>query len=202
MPVMTATSTAHADAVLRRLPAHRPIVGAEVGVLCGKLSQRLLVARPNLATLYMIDRWSAAAADAAAWSRRNREPCHRLTDDDHADHYARACGVAERHPGRATIVPADSLTAAESIPDASLDFVFLDADHRREAVAADIRAWLPKVKPGPMSWIGGHDYDATPRRIAWGPEVKSAVDDAADTHGWSVETDVFFTWFAAIGGDA
>lgn len=34
--------------------------------------------------------------------------------------------------------------------------VYIDADHNYEPVKADIRAWLPKVKPG--GWITGHDY--------------------------------------------
>ena len=43
--------------------------------------------------------------------------------------------------------------AARDFP--PLDFVFLDASHDPDSVAADIRAWLPKVKPGGI--IGGHD---------------------------------------------
>lgn len=35
--------------------------------------------------------------------------------------------------------------------------VFLDADHRYEAVQADIAAWLPLVRPGGV--LAGHDYD-------------------------------------------
>jgi hypothetical protein len=40
--------------------------------------------------------------------------------------------------------------------DASLDYVYLDADHHYEAVCRDIDAWLPKVKPGGV--IAGHDF--------------------------------------------
>ena len=46
--------------------------------------------------------------------------------------------------------------AAARYQDRSLDFVFIDAGHAYENVSADIRAWLPKVKPGGA--IGGHDY--------------------------------------------
>lgn len=50
----------------------------------------------------------------------------------------------------------DSVSAAATYPDASLDFVFIDGDHLYEGVLADIKAWLPKVKPG--GTIAGDDY--------------------------------------------
>jgi len=50
--------------------------------------------------------------------------------------------------------------AATLYADASLDFVFIDAGHTYENASADIRAWLPKVKPG--GFIAGHDYGSAP----------------------------------------
>jgi Methyltransferase domain len=35
-------------------------------------------------------------------------------------------------------------------------FVYIDADHREAAVAADLAAWWPKVAPGGI--LAGHDY--------------------------------------------
>lgn len=43
-----------------------------------------------------------------------------------------------------------------SVLDASLDFVYIDADHHYETALADIRAWWPKVRQG--GFLGGHDY--------------------------------------------
>ena len=63
----------------------------------------------------------------------------------------------------------DSVTAAGTYPDSSLDFVFIDADHSYEACLADINAWLPKVKVG--GYIAGHDY------FSW-PGVSEAVNEA------------------------
>ena len=51
----------------------------------------------------------------------------------------------------------DSRYTAKAFNDESVDFVFIDADHRYNFVYADIRNWLPKVKPG--GWLGGHDYN-------------------------------------------
>jgi Methyltransferase domain len=52
--------------------------------------------------------------------------------------------------------PCFSLQAATMYDAASLDFVFLDADHSYEGVSADIAAWTPKVKRGGI--IAGHDF--------------------------------------------
>lgn len=60
----------------------------------------------------------------------------------------------------------DSLTAAKSYADNSLDFVFIDANHNYEFVKKDIEAWYPKVKK--EGYIGGHDYRTG---------VKLAVDE-------------------------
>ena len=46
---------------------------------------------------------------------------------------------------------------AKEFEDKSVDFVFIDADHRYESVKKDIVAWIPKIRPGGI--IAGHDYD-------------------------------------------
>lgn len=52
--------------------------------------------------------------------------------------------------------PLGSVEASKRYDNQSLDFVFIDADHRYENVKADIQAWHPKVKN--HGFIGGHDY--------------------------------------------
>lgn len=64
----------------------------------------------------------------------------------------RRYGVHER----VRILELPSVEAAATFADASLDFVFIDADHAFESVCADIRAWLPKVRPGGV--LAGHDW--------------------------------------------
>lgn len=49
-----------------------------------------------------------------------------------------------------------SWAAAAQFDDNSVDFVFIDADHRYESVVKDIDAWLPKIKKGGI--ISGHDF--------------------------------------------
>lgn len=69
--------------------------------------------------------------------------------------------------------------AATAFADGSLDFVFIDGAHEREAVERDIQGWWPKVKPGGL--MAGHDY------FRYGgaehPGVKQAVDAFVRSHG-------------------
>lgn len=65
-----------------------------------------------------------------------------------------AGGVADR----IKVIEAESTVAATRFPDESLDFVFIDADHHYEAVACDIAAWAPKVRPG--GTLAGDDHTA------------------------------------------
>lgn len=64
--------------------------------------------------------------------------------------------VLNNHPNLEKI-KGFSVDAAKKYRKHSLDFVYIDADHRYEYVKMDIEAWLPKVKVG--GFIGGHDYD-------------------------------------------
>jgi hypothetical protein len=61
------------------------------------------------------------------------------------------------HPVRNIFTPIrlPSIAAANLYDDASLDFVFLDADHSYEAVKNDIISWMPKIKTGGL--LSGHD---------------------------------------------
>ncbi|MDO8363713.1 MAG: class I SAM-dependent methyltransferase [Actinomycetota bacterium] len=75
-----------------------------------------------------------------------------------------ACGFGDL----ATVIIADSASAARMFADESLEWVHLDARHDYGSVVADIASWLPKVKPG--GWLTGDDYDP----VKW-PEVIAAV---------------------------
>jgi hypothetical protein len=63
----------------------------------------------------------------------------------------------------------ESTAIAATMP--PVDVVFIDASHDYDSVAADIRAWLPRVKPGGI--IGGHD--------AYMPGVQQAYTELCGT---------------------
>lgn len=62
--------------------------------------------------------------------------------------------------GYYNVTQSESVTAAATYDNNSIDFVFIDAAHDYDSVVADIAAWLPKVKPGGI--IAGHDYNHEP----------------------------------------
>jgi len=49
-----------------------------------------------------------------------------------------------------------SWEAAKYFNKESIDFVYVDADHRYESVLKDLEAWWPKIKPG--CYMGGDDF--------------------------------------------
>jgi len=55
-----------------------------------------------------------------------------------------------------TFIRKFSVDAAKEIPDGSLDFLYLDANHTLQYVIADLAAWVPKVRKGGI--IAGHDF--------------------------------------------
>ncbi len=140
--------------------------GVEVGVFDGSTSDQLLQAFPQL-HLWMVDPWKPFEGEALISS---------LDQTAFEQMYQRALFWTEHALDRRHILRTDSLTAASSFPDHQLDFVFIDANHLYESVAADLRTWWEKIRPG--GYLCGHDYgvygDATG---AWG--VKRAVDEFA-----------------------
>lgn len=110
--------------------------GAELGVKAGETLDVLL---GNLPNLYMIG--------VDDWKQRPGYD----KDEWHHDLYRnRAYSVARRYGSRCCLIEDTTLCAALQVEDASLDFVFIDADHSTEAVKKDISAWWRKIKPGGM----------------------------------------------------
>jgi predicted O-methyltransferase YrrM len=82
----------------------------------------------------------------------------------------RAFETVRAYQDRSGLLEMTTQEASSLYPDGTFDFVFVDADHSREAVEDDIKHWQPKVRTG--GWFGGHDY--SPKF----PGVMAAVDQA------------------------
>lgn len=121
--------------------------GVEVGSFAGRSAAYLAVDLENIRS-----------------QRLAKKPAHfDLVDTFEAPGIGGPDAVRERLASVSHIVsvcPGDSAASASRYEDGSLDWVYVDADHRYEAVRRDILAWLPKVRKGGV--IAGHDYAAYP----------------------------------------
>ena len=130
-----------------------PRTGAEIGVERGHFTEQMLGAFPRL-HLFAVDPWQAEPP-FGDW------PMPEIK----AEFYQRTHAYRER----VTVYRMTSLEAAPKIPDQSLDFVFIDANHSYESVRDDIGAWRPKVRVGGL--LMGHDF--SPKY----PGVRQAVTE-------------------------
>ncbi len=163
--------------------------GVEIGVFAGDLSRELLK-QPDL-SLIMVDSWEG---DGKAYRGDSGDWHAGLTQAAQDDFFDRARKRVAFANGRASIVRKRSLDASCDVPDASCDFVFIDADHSYESCRADIAAWRAKIKPG--GWIGGHDY-RNPDFDKFG--VTQAVDEFVAQSALLLETGENFCWFVQLG---
>jgi hypothetical protein len=138
--------------LLETLP--KAAVGAEIGVFGGDFSAYLLkVAEPLV--LHLIDPWVSVADPLRRWSLYGAGVRSQADMDQlHADVIGRFGG--EIAGGRVVVHRAPSSAALAAMPDRSLDWIYIDGDHSYEAVIADLRLGLAKVKPG--GFICGDDY--------------------------------------------
>lgn len=134
-------------------------VGSWLGRSMAYLAIQAAASGKNL-KLHAVDTWKGSPS----------EPEHlRRVDElggDLLPHFMRnmrAGGIDEL----VTPIQSPSVQAAQRFADESLDFVFIDGEHLFESVVQDIRAWLPKVRPGGV--LAGHDVD----RLS----VQAAVQD-------------------------
>ena len=118
-------------------------VGAEIGVAAASYSLQMLQ-RVKPSRLYLVDRW-ALIKNPGAKSKKELQM-----------HNAMAKIAKYVADGVALPICAFSADAAKWVPRATLDWIYIDGDHKPDAVCADLKAWYGKVKPGGI--IAGHDY--------------------------------------------
>jgi hypothetical protein len=152
--------------------------GAELGLWEGRTIGYLLAAKDDL-HMIGVDLWAPQPGNPGPEGYEGW---------DHGEHERRARKRCAMFPGRAEIIKASTSDAAHSVPDASLDFVFIDADHSEAGCREDIKNWTPKLKP--TGWLTGHD-------INW-PGVRAACDDLVP--GYEIGPNV--VWFRPVNPQA
>lgn len=137
-------------------------LGAEIGVEEGKYSETLLHAIPGL-TLRLVDPWLAYPG------YRER------LDQAYVDGlYDKAMARLAPWFGQLVVHRLPSIEAARQVPDGSLDFVYIDANHCLEHVIKDLAAWTPKVRKGGI--VSGHDWIRMRRSVEEPIHVQAAVE--------------------------
>ena len=156
---------------IRKTLGREPRVGCEVGIWRGQLSRRLLREFPSL-YLFMIDPYTPY-----------EDKLGHLPVDDRMDAMKEAVAETMFAANQRRFWLMSSMQSQVFFPDGYFDFVYIDADHSEEAVAADFNLWHPKVREGGL--LGGHDYNGVgDKRGHFG--VKKAVDKATGLLGLEV----------------
>lgn len=177
-----------AEILLDRLPTNRPLEGAEVGVLKGVVSEKLLKARDRL-ILHLVDLWAVSPrVEYAATGDALSNP-----DVPWEAYYAEVVARVKPFGDRVIFHRKDSVEATADIPDGSLDFVFIDGDHSYNGCSRDIEAYLPKLKSGGL--LSGHDYN--PDRF---PGVCRAVRECEVKLSVTAELAGRACWFIKLTG--
>jgi hypothetical protein len=159
------------DFVLKRFP--KKSVGAEIGVWKGNFSEEILnIVKPT--KLHLIDPW--AYQDSLEFSRalyggirgenqQRLDGVYRSVVDRFGWHITH--GIVDIHRGKSQDILAQ-------FSDGSLDWAYIDGDHRYEAVLSDLELVHRKLKPGGLA--AGDDY--TNVTAWWKDGVPKAVNEA------------------------
>lgn len=115
-------------------------VGAEIGVERAVFSRHIA---QTASKLYCVDPWRFVSGYRDHVSQSNLD-----------SFYEEAKGRMQSF--NCEFIRKSSMDAVGDFEDESLDFVYIDADHRYENVKDDIREWSKNVKKGGI--VSGHDY--------------------------------------------
>jgi len=137
---------------------------AEIGVWKGVMAKHLLENLPGIRQYYCVDCWELYPDFKAIL--REKSQYSQLNYNDVYEMYLEAVSA---YSDKITTLRMYSEEAVKHVPDRSLDFAFIDANHAYKYVKQDIILWLPKVKHGGI--LSGHDYKI--KRFG----VKRAVDE-------------------------
>lgn len=81
--------------------------------------------------------------------------------------------VLSPYPGRFELLEGRSDQIVHDFALSSLDFVYVDGDHRYESVLYDLLQWYPRLKIGGI--LAGHDFIQPGEAHSWAGEIQKAV---------------------------
>jgi len=118
---------------------------AEIGVQSGNFSSTLLNST-KLKKLHLIDCWQYQLIyqDSANVDQKKQDELYELVKSKF------------KNDLRVNIIKKFSKDALQIFQRNSLDFIYIDADHKYEEVKKDIQMWYTRLKKGGI--LAGHDY--------------------------------------------
>lgn len=129
----------------------KPEETLEIGVWKGDFAEYILRKCPNINRYYMIDPW----ATLPDWNKPfNVEP--KVFEEV----YNEAMLKTEFAKQKITVLRGTTQAMIDDIPDASLDYAYIDGDHTLRGITIDLIKLLPKMKLGGL--IGGDDFMTNP----------------------------------------
>jgi predicted O-methyltransferase YrrM len=137
----------HGGKILELVEKHRPIVCVELGTWLG--ASAIPVARA-------VRRWGGTLTCIDTWAGDVHPPEDNVRASTPWMLVTCARNIIEAGVGaNVRLIPATSFNAAAAWTQ-PIDYLYIDADHSYDGVRADLRAWVPKVRPGGL--ILGDDY--------------------------------------------
>jgi len=131
----------------KTLKNKKNLLGAEIGVADGQNASQILQ-NLDIQTLYLID----------PYCHYNNLKYHGVYETD--EHALRDKATAKERLKKYGYdifwINQKSEDAVKYFDNQSLDFVYIDSNHRYEYVKQDILLWIPKVKIGGQ--LAGHDW--------------------------------------------
>jgi predicted O-methyltransferase YrrM len=120
---------------------------AEIGVYRGNFAARMLSDCAGIATYYMIDPWRRLHGWNKPANVKNRA---------FARFYEEAIEKTRAWADKRVVLRGTTSRAIRSIPDGTLDFVYIDGDHTLRGITIDLVQAYAKVREG--GWIAGDDF--------------------------------------------
>lgn len=136
----------HSALILQLLEAHRPKVCVELGSWLGKSAAF---------TARAVRRWGGTVTCVDTWmgdGLRSGDPSAQPWMLVTCARNLRDAGVAPA----IRLIPCTTREAAAAWSGPAIDYLYVDADHGYDAVAADLTDWLPHMAPGGL--LLGDDY--------------------------------------------
>jgi hypothetical protein len=152
-------------------------VYAEVGVFEGTFSKKLQE-ELSPTTLYMIDLFEGICCSGD-------QDGNNVVNRDLNNEHEKLLVYASQHPS-IQIIKGKSYEFLATLPDNSLDMIYVDGDHSYEGCMKDLIVAYSKVKSG--GWIMGHDYEMNKMKARnhYDFGVRQAADEFCKTYNQTI----------------